>query len=75
MTKLAAELMVEEYADAYGLRYMINRCGLLTGPWQTAKSDQGVMALWMAAHYFRRGLSYIGFRGTGKQGARWAAHR
>jgi CDP-paratose 2-epimerase len=67
MTKLAAELMVEEYADAYGLRYIINRCGLLTGPWQMAKSDQGVMALWMAAHYFRRGLSYIGFQGTGKQ--------
>lgn len=67
MTKLAAELMVEEYADAYGLRYIINRCGLLTGPWQMARSDQGVMALWMAAHYFRRGLSYIGFQGTGKQ--------
>ena len=67
MTKLAAELMVEEYADAYGLRCIINRCGLLTGPWQMAKSDQGVMALWMAAHYFRHGLSYIGFRGTGKQ--------
>jgi CDP-paratose 2-epimerase len=67
MTKLAAELMVEEYADAYGLRYIINRCGVLTGPWQMARSDQGVMALWMAAHYFRRGLSYIGFQGTGKQ--------
>src|SRR2546422_7775528 len=67
MTKLAAELMVEEYADAYGLRYIINRCGLLTGPWQMAKSDQGVMALWIAAHYFRRGLTYIGFQGTGKQ--------
>ena len=67
MTKLAAELMVEEYADAYGLRYIINRCGLLTGPWQMAKADQGVMALWMAAHYFRRGLAYIGFQGAGKQ--------
>jgi CDP-paratose 2-epimerase len=32
-----------------------------------AKADQGVMALWMAAHYFRRGLAYIGFQGTGKQ--------
>jgi CDP-paratose 2-epimerase len=67
MTKLAAELMVEEYADAYGMRYVINRCGLLTGPWQMAKVDQGVMVLWMAAHYFRRSLSYIGFEGTGKQ--------
>jgi CDP-paratose 2-epimerase len=67
MTKLAAELMVEEYADAYGLRFIINRSGLLTGPWQMAKSDQGVLALWVAAHYFNRRLCYIGFQGTGKQ--------
>ncbi len=67
MTKLAGELMVAEYADAYGIRYLIDRCGLLTGPWQMAKSDQGVIALWMAAHYFRRNLSYIGFDGSGRQ--------
>ncbi len=67
MTKLAAELMVEEYADAYNFRFIINRCGLLTGPGQMAKSDQGVIALWMAAHYFGRPLSYIGFEGAGKQ--------
>src|SRR6516164_7723989 len=67
MTKLAAELMVEEYADAYGLRTIINRCGLLTGPGQMAKSDQGVLGLWVAAHYFGRPLEYIGFQGSGKQ--------
>jgi CDP-paratose 2-epimerase len=67
MTKLAGELMVTEYADAYGIRYLIDRCGLLTGPWQMAKSDQGVIALWVAAHYFRRDLSYIGFDGSGRQ--------
>jgi len=67
MSKLAAELMIQEYADAYGISCIINRCGLLTGPWQMAKSDQGVIALWVAAHYFRRPLSYIGFGGTGKQ--------
>lgn len=67
MTKLAGELLVTEYADAYGIRYLINRCGILTGPWQMAKVDQGVIALWMAAHYFRRNLSYIGFDGTGRQ--------
>jgi CDP-paratose 2-epimerase len=67
MTKLAAELMIQEYADAYGLRTVINRCGLLTGPWQMGKTDQGVITLWVAAHYFRRGLRYIGFNGTGKQ--------
>jgi CDP-paratose 2-epimerase len=67
MTKLSAELMVQEYGDAYGLRTVINRCGLLTGPWQMGKSDQGVIALWVAAHYFKRNLKYIGFGGTGKQ--------
>ena len=67
MTKLAGELMVTEYGDAYGIRYVIDRCGLLTGPWQMAKSDQGVIALWMAAHYFQRNLSYIGFDGSGRQ--------
>jgi CDP-paratose 2-epimerase len=67
MTKLAGELMVAEYADAYGIRYLIDRCGVLTGPWQMAKADQGVIALWVAAHYFRRKLSYIGFDGSGRQ--------
>ena len=67
MTKLAGELMVAEYADAYGIRYLIDRCGVLTGPWQMAKADQGVIALWMAAHYFKRKLSYIGFDGSGRQ--------
>lgn len=66
-TKLCAELMVEEYAASYGIRYIVNRCGLLTGPWQMAKSDQGVIAYWMAAHYFGSPLRYIGFRGSGKQ--------
>jgi CDP-paratose 2-epimerase len=32
-----------------------------------AKADQGVIALWVAAHYFRRSLSYIGFDGSGRQ--------
>ena len=67
MTKLSAELMVAEYGDAYGIRFIIDRCGLLTGPWQMAKADQGVVAFWVASHCLQRGLKYIGFGGTGKQ--------
>jgi CDP-paratose 2-epimerase len=67
MTKLAGELMITEYADAYGLRCAINRCGLIAGPWQMGKTDQGVITLWVAAHFFGRPLSYIGFGGAGKQ--------
>lgn len=66
-TKLASELLIAEYADAYGLRILINRCGVLTGPWQMGKVDQGVFALWMANHYFQKPLKYIGYGGTGKQ--------
>lgn len=66
-TKLASELLIEEYRDAYGLQAIVNRCGVLTGPWQMGKVDQGVFVLWMAAHYFQKSLSYIGFGGTGKQ--------
>lgn len=67
MTKLSAELMTEEFADAYGFRYVIDRFGVLTGPHQMGKVDQGVVALWVGAHFYRRPLSYIGFGGTGKQ--------
>lgn len=67
MTKLAAEQMTLEYADAYSLTAIVNRFGLIAGPWQMGKADQGVLTLWMAAHYFGRPLKYIGFGGTGKQ--------
>jgi CDP-paratose 2-epimerase len=66
-TKLASELLITEYAAAYGLSTIINRCGVITGPWQMGKVDQGVFALWIAAHYFGLSLSYIGYGGTGKQ--------
>lgn len=66
-TKLAAELILAEYSDAYGLPFIINRCGVVTGPWQFGKTDQGVFMYWLLSHYFKRPLSYIGFGGEGKQ--------
>ncbi len=67
-TKLASEMFVEEYREAYGIKAVVNRCGVVTGPWQMGKVDQGVFALWMARHYFRAGnLAYIGYGGEGKQ--------
>ncbi|MFN2471692.1 MAG: NAD-dependent epimerase/dehydratase family protein [Gaiellaceae bacterium] len=66
-TKLAAELLVAEYAAAFGLRTVIDRCGVIAGPWQMGKVDQGVFTHWMLSHYFGRDLSYIGFGGRGKQ--------
>jgi CDP-paratose 2-epimerase len=66
-TKLGAELLIEEYRDAYGLRAVVDRCGVIAGPWQMGKVDQGVFTYWMLAHHFRWPLQYIGFGGTGKQ--------
>ena len=66
-TKLCSELLIEEYAATYGLRAVIDRCGVVAGPWQMGKVDQGVFTYWMLAHHFQRPLAYIGFGGTGKQ--------
>lgn len=66
-TKLASELLIEEYRHAYDLSAIINRCGVVTGPWQMGKVDQGVFVLWVAAHHYCKSLKYIGYGGNGKQ--------
>jgi CDP-paratose 2-epimerase len=66
-TKLAAELLIEEYRAAFGLRAVVDRCGVIAGPWQMGKVDQGVFTHWMLSHRFRQPLRYIGFGGAGKQ--------
>jgi CDP-paratose 2-epimerase len=66
-TKLASELLVEEYATSLGLRAVIDRCGVLAGAGQFGTSEQGVVALWVAAHLYERPLRYTGFGGEGKQ--------
>jgi CDP-paratose 2-epimerase len=66
-TKLAGELLLAEFAYSYGLPVLVNRCGIVTGPWQMGKVDQGVVTLWVARHVFGSPLRYIGFEGHGKQ--------
>lgn len=66
-SKLAGEMLLQEYVHSYGLRGLINRCGVLAGPWQMGKVDQGVITLWVARHHFEQPLRYIGFDGSGKQ--------
>jgi len=66
-SKLASELIIEEYRNIFGFRTIINRCGVIAGPWQMGKSDQGVFAFWVLNHYFKKPLKYIGYGGQGKQ--------
>jgi len=67
LTKFASEGLIEEYRAGFGLRAAINRCGVIAGPWQMGKVDQGVVSLWVLRHFFGKPLSYIGYGGTGKQ--------
>jgi CDP-paratose 2-epimerase len=66
-TKLASELMIQEYHSLTNMKTVVNRCGVLTGPWQMGKVDQGVIVLWVARHLFKGKLGYFGYGGTGKQ--------
>ncbi len=66
-SKLASEFFIQEYAQSYGVKAIINRCGVIAGPGQFGKSDQGVFTLWMARHHFKGSLKYTGFGGEGKQ--------
>lgn len=66
-TKLASELLIEEFREFFGVKYVINRCGVIAGPYQMGKVDQGVMTLWVARHYWNRDVAYFGYGGTGKQ--------
>jgi CDP-paratose 2-epimerase len=66
-TKLACELLIEESSAAFGLKAIVNRCGVITGPWQMGKVDQGFFVLWAARHLYGGQLTYTGFGGHGHQ--------
>jgi len=65
-TKLASELFAAEYADSYGVPAIIDRCGVLTGPWQMARSIRASCSLGDEP-LLRPALRYIGYGGSGKQ--------
>ena len=66
-TKLASEKLIREIFFKTKLKYIINRFGVIAGPWQFGKQDQGFVPLWVAKHYLKKKLSYIGFGGYGNQ--------
>ena len=67
LTKLASEMFIQEYAYAFGVKYLINRCGVISGPLQFGKQDQGFISLWLWNHIDKKKISYIGFGGHGNQ--------
>ena len=66
-TKLSSEMLIEEFSYAFGLKYIINRCGVISGPLQFGKQDQGFVSLWVWKHLNKNKLKYIGYGGYGNQ--------
>ena len=67
VTKLASEMLIEEFSYAFGLKYIINRCGVISGPLQFGKQDQGFVSLWVWGHLNKKKMKYIGYGGYGNQ--------
>ena len=61
--KLAAELVLEEYREALGLPVVVDRCGVIAGPWQFGRVDQGVLVWWVLSHLRGEPLRYLGYGG------------
>jgi CDP-paratose 2-epimerase len=67
-SKLASEMLIKEYNYAFKIDYLINRCGLITGPWQFGKVEQGLVSLWLWKHLNKdNNLYYKGYNGSGNQ--------
>ncbi len=66
-TKYCIEQILEEYIHFLNLEAIINRCGVLAGPGQFGKIDQGILMFWLLRHFQKKSLSYIGYEGKGYQ--------
>ena len=66
-TKYASERLIEEYQYSEKINYIINRCGLITGPGQYGKVEQGLISLWMWRHINKKNITFNGYGGKGLQ--------
>ena len=73
-TKLASEMLIEEFSYAFGLKYIINRCGVISGPLQFGKQDQGFVSLWVWGHLNKKNEIHRLWR-IRKSSQRCAAYR
>jgi len=66
-SKLSSEDLIKEASYSYKIKYLINRFGVISGPWQFGYEKQGFVSLWVLNHVLKKNLKYIGFNGKGKQ--------
>ena len=66
-TKYSSEQLIQEYSYLEKVKFIINRCGLISGPGQYGKVEQGLVALWMWRHINKMSINYLGHGGNGEQ--------
>tara|TARA_B100000035_G_C20992488_1_gene550891 strand:- start:232 stop:1260 length:1029 start_codon:yes stop_codon:yes gene_type:complete len=67
LTKYSSEKFIEEFSYLFKIKYIINRCGVISGPFQFGKQDQGFISHWLWKHLNKKKLNYIGYGGYGNQ--------
>lgn len=67
LSKKFSEELIKEYSHSYKVKYLINRFGVIAGPWQFGKVEQGFFSYWIWRHLRKRKLVYKGFGGHGYQ--------
>ena len=65
--KYSSEHLIKEFSFMYKIKYIINRFGVISGPWQFGKQDQGFVSRWVWKHMNKKKFYYIGFNGKGSQ--------
>ena len=63
VSKLMADVVCQEYADAFDIPVIVNRLGVISGAGQFGKVDQGWVVWWAVACWFGLPLKYIGWCG------------
>ena len=48
--KYSSELLIKEFSFLYKIKYVISRFGVISGPWQFGKQDQGFVSHWVWRH-------------------------
>jgi CDP-paratose 2-epimerase len=63
VSKLMADVVCQEYADAFDIPIIVNRLGVISGAGQFGKADQGWVVWWAIACWFGIPLKYFGWGG------------
>jgi CDP-paratose 2-epimerase len=63
VSKLMADIVCQEYSDAFDIPVVVNRLGVISGSRQFGKIDQGWVVWWAVACWFGLPVKYIGWGG------------